>query len=471
MLTPRFKLAQDENRVYITVHAPYTNIGETEIDVDGENVLFVSAPYFLRLRLPGRIVENDLSKGSYCCDSGDFKLVFEKETPGEHFENLDMITSLLAPRDIPDINPNLVEMLEEDGVTIEQEDSEDDDGDDAILGCQYPFGFANSILTEFKEIGTEFPQIFELRVPELVPVNKRNTLREQYEEHKFSSDHYLADYFDKELLAPYLNATMAWVSPDFDQNIDFTEEEVSILKELPNKHYILTKAKCGQVFYGLIDILFGYCYDKRTTLNDSNVESSWTINKLSATLSWFCVFNDMKEVLIACYRRALSYPIFRNFDLCNKIKNDLASLLRKGKKFVIKCVISIYQMFNLSNDARYILNQLYIKDYLIFLQKCRAEKFEELGNNIANINITKNDLSLEIVELEVAAVMVQQEESQIMENEMAVQMASMSLLPGLKKLSDFIIDDDSDSSDSSSSDSSSDSSDDTSDLDSDDEPS
>ncbi|XP_034837199.1 protein SHQ1 homolog [Maniola hyperantus] len=464
MLTPRFKLAQDENHVFITVHAPYTNIGETEIDVDGENLLFVSSPYFLRLRLPGRIVENDRSKGSYTCDSGDFTLTFDKENPGEHFENLDMITNLLAPRDIPDVNPDLVEMLEDDGVTIEQ-DIEDD------VGEKYSFGFANKISTEFKEIGTEFVQIFELRIPEQVAVHERNALREQYEDHKFSSDHYLADFFDKELLAPYLDATMSWDSADFDKNIEFTEEEVAILKELPNKHYILSNSEYKQVFYGLVDILFGYCYDKRTTLNESNVESSWTINKLSATLSWFCAFKDVKEVLIACYRRALVYPIFRNFDLCNKVLNDLVSLLRKGKKYVIKCMLSIHRMFNLSNDARYILNQLYIKDYLIFLQKCKAEEFDDLSNNIANVEITKNNVALDLVELEAAAVMVQQEESQIMENEMAVQMASMTLLPGLTKLNDFISDYDSfsDSSDSSSDDLTSYVSDGSSVLDSDDD--
>lgn len=467
MLTPRFKLSQDENHIFITVHAPYTNIGETEIDVDGENFLFVSSPYFLRLRLPGKIVENDRSKGSYTCDSGDFSLTFDKETPGEHFENLDMITSLLAPRDIPDVNPSLVEMLEEDGVAVAASEESDEDESD-----KFGYGFASKISTEFKDIGSEFPQIFELRIPERVSIEERNSLREKYEDHKFSTDHYLADLFDTELIEPYLNTTLAWNKPEFNKDIDFTDEEVNILKELPNKHFILNKSEHNQVFLGLVDILFGYCYDKRTTLNEGTIESSWTINKLSSTLCWFCVFNDMKEVLVACYRRALVYPIFRNFELCHKVKSDLISLLRKGKKFVIKCMINIYQLFNLSNDARYILNQLYIRDYLIFLQKCRPEEFEELSNNMANIEIMKSDVQLELEELEEAARLVQIEETQVMENEMAVQMASMSLLPGVKKCTDFYSDDETDSSDSSSdsSDSSSDSSDDSSsDLDSDDD--
>ncbi|XP_037295962.1 protein SHQ1 homolog [Manduca sexta] len=463
MLTPRFKLSQDNNHIFININAPYTNLGDTEIDVEGENFLFVSSPYFLRLRLPGRIVDNDFSKGSYTCDSGDFNLTFDKETPGEHFENLDMITSLLAPRDIPDINPGLVEMLEEDGITLEN-DVECDNSN------SFAFGFANKVTTEFSNIGSEFPQIFELRVPESVSIIDRHDLRIKYENDKFSSDHYLADLFDEELLAPYLTAVPFWNLPEVKKAVEFTEEEVSLLKELPNKHYLLTKKEYRQVLLGLVDILYGYCYEKRTTLNDDSIESSWTVNKLSSTLSWFCVFNDIKQVLTACYRRALVYPIFRNFELCKKVKNDVVALFRRGKKFIVQCVIDIHQLFNTSHDARYILNQLYIKDYLVFLQKCRSEELDELCNNIANIELSKADLDLELEQYEHAAQLVKHEETEIMENEVAVRMASMSLLPDLNRNNARYIDESDDESDTSS-DSSDTSSEESSDeLDSDDDP-
>lgn len=52
---------------------------------------------FYRLKLPGEIEENDSSSGSYDCDKGIFSLQFSKVNKGEHFENLDMITTLLAP--------------------------------------------------------------------------------------------------------------------------------------------------------------------------------------------------------------------------------------------------------------------------------------------------------------------------------------------------------------------------------------
>ncbi|KPJ03609.1 Protein SHQ1-like [Papilio xuthus] len=438
MLTPKFKLSQDENHVYINVHAPYTNIGETEIDVDGENFLFVSSPYFLRLRLPGSIVENDRAKGSYICDSGDFNLTFDKVNPGEHFENLDMITSLLAPREIPEINPNLVEMLEESGIAGEEEGAacsksdKDTESDDDTTN--YAYGFGNKVCVELGDVASEFPHIFELKEPDRVAIADRNDLRIKHENRKFSTNHYLADFFDEELLEPYLNCVVFWNKEDFDaESIEFTDEEISILKDLPNKSYLLSKTEYTQVMLGLVDILYAFCYDKRTTQNDASVESSWTINKLSATFSWFCVFKETKEVLIAAYRRALSYPIFRNFELCRNIHDDMISLFRKGKKFVIKCIIEIYNMFNSCNDARYILNQLYVKDYLIFLQKCRQEELDELCNNIANIDIEKKDLGFELDELEEAAKLVEREEADVLQNELACQLASIALVPGLKK--------------------------------------
>jgi len=50
-----------------------------------------------RLQLPGKIEENDDLSSVYNCEKGDFTLCFSKVNKGEHFKNLEMITSLLAP--------------------------------------------------------------------------------------------------------------------------------------------------------------------------------------------------------------------------------------------------------------------------------------------------------------------------------------------------------------------------------------
>ena len=58
---------------------------------------FLIKYFYFRLKLPGEIEENDSSFGSYDCEKGDFTLKFTKVIKGEYFENLDMISTLLAP--------------------------------------------------------------------------------------------------------------------------------------------------------------------------------------------------------------------------------------------------------------------------------------------------------------------------------------------------------------------------------------
>lgn len=63
---------------------------------------------FDRLKLPGKIHETESSSGSYDCEEGVFALRFEKVNKGEHFENLDMITTLLVPSKKKTLNiPNI----------------------------------------------------------------------------------------------------------------------------------------------------------------------------------------------------------------------------------------------------------------------------------------------------------------------------------------------------------------------------
>jgi protein SHQ1 len=48
MLTPRFKLSQTDTELTIIIYAPYANIKDVEISVDGTDFIFYSTPYYLR---------------------------------------------------------------------------------------------------------------------------------------------------------------------------------------------------------------------------------------------------------------------------------------------------------------------------------------------------------------------------------------------------------------------------------------
>lgn len=122
--------------------------------------------------------------------------------------------------------------------------------------------------------------------------NNRTELRIANENSKFDDDHYLADFFDNDDM---IESLILKYEPEYSNiesdSIEYTDEEVDALKNLPKKKYLLD---CEQKFYaysGLVDILFAYCYNERVNCGESNVESGWTIAKISSTLSWLDVLN------------------------------------------------------------------------------------------------------------------------------------------------------------------------------------
>lgn len=474
MLVPKFKLEQTERTLTVKIHSPYSNIEDTEVYVDKNEFIFSSSPYHLRLNLPGDIIENEHSVGKYDCDTGYYTFLFDKVNEGEYFKDLDMVTSLMAPRHMPDLAPDLIEVIENDcNESVRVVDTlQLPNSNTSFMNHHFAYGFANKMNDSFRDLGEEFPNIFELKTPEEISFEDRKKLMEDYENTKFSSDHYLADLYDEELIDPILAYNPPWNLIKSPEKLKFSDQEIEVLKNLPNKEYLLTQEEYDKVTYSMIDILFAYCYEKRVTYSENNIESSWTINRLSATFSWFAVFDNVDETLISCYRRSLIYPIYRNFKLSEKVCKDVETIFKIGRKYVIKCLIEIYKLFNNSQDARYILNQLYVKDFLIFSQKCNEDVYKNLSDKISKIEITKALVKLELEEYEEAARMVQMEESQIVENSLAFDLLnSMKINDNDVKNSIVepkrIIDTDSDDTDSSSS--SDDDSSSSSELDSDDE--
>ncbi|XP_066591162.1 protein SHQ1 homolog isoform X2 [Prorops nasuta] len=500
MQTPRFGIVQTENEVSITVHAPYSVIRDTEISVDGDDFRFYSTPYYLRLKLPGEIEENDESSGSYDCEKGDFVLKFSKVNKGEHFENLDMITSLLAPSKKKNNTAPTIEVIGNPSAKSEDinenlndtSDSNDADaGDNWYIHQQAPdenvsllinapkYGFANKmsgILTTFEPAWIK--EIIDLPMPDKTSKSDRRSMRERHELESFNEQHYIADLIQKECIEPYLMYAPEWETLE-QEAITFTDEEVDLLKELPNKEYLLSKEETQHLLFSLVDILYGSCYNTRTVYGDNTVESGWTINKLSSTLCWFETFDNMEEAILASVRRSLCYPLFRNWELAMKVLEDVKKVIDLGRKYIIKRFCEIHKLFNTSYEPRHMLNQLYIKDYLIWLQQIPDSLIETLKPAIANVNPNKEDVALELEDIDESAYTVQ-EEDLVIENAVHEMLDQINELQIEKKEDETSLDSDdsdsntkssdsssNDSSDSSSNDSSESSSNDSSDSDSD----
>ncbi|KAG8232336.1 hypothetical protein J437_LFUL012926 [Ladona fulva] len=226
MLTPRFILSQTKTEIILKVHAPYANVAETEIYVHENDVRFHSSPYYLRLNLPGWVEENDGSRAVFDADSGDFIIRLGKAVPGEHFPDLDMITKLLAPKQSSTKIAPEISVVTAVPTDCSQSDSEDEEmqwfleqvpeaEDDSELNNKISYGFANSYNSVFKKI----------------------------ENH--SLQFYYPQYFF--LL------------------VSLSEENIDVLKDLPNKEYIMDSSEKTYCYLGIIDLVFAYAYDQRTT--------------------------------------------------------------------------------------------------------------------------------------------------------------------------------------------------------------
>ncbi|XP_056380607.1 protein SHQ1 homolog isoform X2 [Hyla sarda] len=427
MITPAFEITQDSDFLIITIKVPYARMSEFDIYIDGDDFKFYAKPYFLRLTLPGRIIEDGRQKATYNAGDGIFTVQVPKETPGQQFEGLNLLTSLLAPKGAKTCKP----LIEEIGSSHETAEDDEEEFDWQIdqtpfeepsidaLSSQCSYGFGNLRVGVFGRLQEELNDVIDLRDPDVTPASERTQRRLAAEKAKFDPDHYLADLFEDDAIQHLLKYKPWWVevqngansaSPDIqDTRVIFTEKEKEQLRKFTNKSYLLDKKAEQLVYLSLIDLLLAYSYEVRVTEGERNVESAWNIRKLSGTLSWFEDYRSVADVLKSFGRRVSCYPLYRNFCLVTKAIQDTSVLLRTGKAAILKCLLDIHSIFQ-ENDPAYILNDLYITDYCIWIQKVKSKKLSGLSDCLQATTVSKADLGLELEELEEAATLVQEEE-------------------------------------------------------------
>ncbi|XP_056130898.1 protein SHQ1 homolog [Lampris incognitus] len=392
MITPAFELSQDPQYLTISIHVPYTRTSEFDLYIDGTDFKFYAKPYFLRLTLPGRIVEDGREKATFDIDKGLFTLRVPKETPGENFEGLQMLTILLAPKGSRSAKPLVEDISTVSGAcggsegNDEEEDEEEFDwqveqevyteNPEGELGAPQKYGFGNQRSGVFARLQEELSDVIDIKNPEGTTAAERRQARIDAETTAFCHDHYLADLFEDEEIQGLLKFCPWWenLSPSSEQKgeavVSFNDDEKAQMRQFPNHSYLLSKASRHQVWLSLVDIILAYAYAVRTTEGEHNVESPWTIRKLSGTLCCLETYCSMREVLVSFGRRVLCYPLYRHFGLVSAAICDTSLILRSGKACVLKCLLDIHRVFR-ENDPAYILNDLYITDYCIWIQRVK----------------------------------------------------------------------------------------------------
>ncbi|XP_048878566.1 protein SHQ1 homolog isoform X2 [Brienomyrus brachyistius] len=354
------------------------------------------------------------------CVNRLFTLRVPKESPGEHFEGLDMLTSLLAPKGSRSAKPLVEEMDTCEGAAGGEEEEDEDfdwqmeqevyvESSEEELGSLQKYGFGNQRSGVFTRLQEELGDIVDVKNPDASTATERRENRLAAEDTFFCPDHYLVDLFENEEIGKLVKFCPWWskcgqggAQAEHSQAGIFTDEEQDQLRRFTNRSYLLDKKTLQHVWLGLVDIILAYAYDTRITEGEHCVESAWNIRKVSGTLCWLETYSTLQEVLVSFGRRCLCYPLFRHFDLITTVIHDAASIFQSGKAYVLKCLLDVHKIFR-ENDPAYILNDLYITDYCVWIQKVKSKKVVALAEPLLKASLTKEDMELELDLLEKVA--------------------------------------------------------------------
>lgn len=464
MITPKFSIRQDANRLYITIYLPHIRAStDIEFQVDSNVFIFSLSPYYLRLRFSHallndedeRVIDDETlkSKMNYNASDCTVEISIAKETAGQEFEDLDLLTKLLARARNPDHKPTSTSgdsqqpLIQEIGVDnnndnnnypsnqdidahfsrLQSEAEEFDwevpqtlpEEDPVNLTGKAQYGFNRQYSGEIGvTIASGANDVNEYPEPEQSVPGQRAEFRTQLEALAFDPDYYLADTFDNPDIAELIH----WKSPinklfaqfttnaaaagaSNDDLIKFTDDEQQAMTRLPKKQYFLDNPK--QIYIGLVAVLFASLYDSRTTQNDPTVESAWTITKLCPLLAALDdSFSTVHDVLKSCLVRAVSFPLYRHYDLaCHVVRTDVYQTLRLGRRAVLRQLLAAKRILDTAGEPYYVYSRIWLDDYCNWVQYASDDVLRSIAHEIRKVPLEKSDIlaAFDVVELEEAA--------------------------------------------------------------------
>ena len=425
MLTPRFSLSQDDRFLFVTIYAPFTHIDKTEVFMDENEFRFFSKPYYLRIHLPGPVIENEKASASWDSDTNSFNVKCPKLNEGEVFTGLDMLTDLLTPKGSRDAQSK-IEVLP-GGEDDDEEEEEDWYFEQKLpveeeVSCKKTedvgYGFAFRHTAVYSSLLSELGEILDIKDPDGLSQSERDNSRAELELRDFDSDHYLCDLHESAAeiesclssLPPFhhciegpVDLSQPVVVKEAAPGLAFSPGEQELLLALPRRPQSVPGEVLASVHYGLVDILYGYCFTLRV-LGEDCVEAGWCCAKVSASLSGVARFRSARQVVISAIRRSLCYPLYRHYGLARLVWSDVIALLRVGKPALLKSLLALIPIFN-NYSGHYVFNQLYINDYSVWIQTSHQSHLDALANVLHRTleNVKKRDIGLELEELEEAA--------------------------------------------------------------------
>ena len=447
MITPLFRLSQDNEFITLTAKLKYVKFSDFDYFIDNNTFRFSLKPYFLKITL-SHPLSADSPKNQFAYNIEEQILIckIQKAEIGAHFENLDLISTLFdnpttpsAPigNKIEEVSTNSnnstlckinVQNANELNEYLFNIYSQPEISNLTLLDSKENFfyGFNNQFSDVFDKRAEDAVEICDLN-PKKVPLKFRYLAMLEKENNDFNKERYVYDLYldgdNEDFADDNFKNILSLSNEKFidsikrkENEMPYTEKEMQILTSI-NKtkiSFIESNTFSPFKFYlQIVDILFAYLYDCLMTEYEHSSESGWTINKLSSVLSCFVDYDKnfysqskeisfsildelIKHTLIAAYRRVLTYPLYRNVKLCEKIKKEICDVLSLGRFSIVKCFLQIRMIFERS-EPRYLLNVLYIDPLLKWIQFDSEDKILiMLAEKIKSTTIELSDIKMNL---------------------------------------------------------------------------
>lgn len=413
MLTPFFTIDQNEEFIFINVKVSHIRFSALAIEMVVDNELFIFSlnPYYLRIRLPFPLVDDERAHAEFDLKEGFVRIKVAKENKGQVFPDLDLTAKLLARKE-PELAPQQKPLIEDldvsnadvsEGVAQEGEkhdweiEQTAETLEDQPLTVQYGFNNAyNGVIGVSMSNGND---INELGNPEAAQGPDRVLERLIKENIKFDPEYYAADYIMEKYPSPdddkIFAGILKWKLPAtkmfanwYSKNqalpaeersltmpVVFSKEEQEKMLQLPRKNYLVDDSHKPQLYVLIASLLFAYQYDLRENEGEHNIESAWTVGKLVPQFAFLDsqihISNEssndtiLRAAIIASVRRALSYPYHRNYKLARAAWNDAYYTLRGGKRMVLKCLLDLKELFRY-HDVYYVYDKIWLEDLCLW---------------------------------------------------------------------------------------------------------
>lgn len=210
MITPDFKLTQEEDELIVAIRVPYVKISACEVYVEKNRFTFYLQPYFLKLQFAQDLQEGDESVLSSIYDHSTYIVKFrvKKLTPGEQFQDLDLVSKLFEKKPKRTKNKPVITVVNS---TVEGATAESKAEDQPLPQTElYGYGFDGSFDDFFDNHQEELHELADLD-PSSTPINERLQALFMVEARRFDPDHYLCNFFDSKAIDQLIAAPLSLI--------------------------------------------------------------------------------------------------------------------------------------------------------------------------------------------------------------------------------------------------------------------